>query len=342
MIADGDPEGEETAPSPAPLDTRVERTEPGLERQQDIRGAFLVSESIGERERRASYRVGDSWARSTTFDLRSGVRLDVQACRFEPALSFPVVQPPAELELVISKGGTVQVRTNDGRVVRRGGNTLELGRTRGPVQLHVHPDGDVAMETVTVAMGEGRLRELLGARELPEAFRRVTESEDPYPVLSHATSPRLLRLLDEIVNADVKGPSRLLWHEAKSLELIAVMTDELVEAGSAQAPRLSPADIDRLERVRRCLVERLADPPTLAELARRAGFNVTKLKGGFRTLFGTSVFAYLRRIRMEQARRLLLERHLNVSEIALRVGYQNPSKFAAAFRRQFGMSPSSL
>jgi AraC-like DNA-binding protein len=227
-------------------------------------------------------------------------------------------------------------------VFRRGGNTLELGRTKRPVQLHVHPDGDAQIESLTVALGEGRLRELLGARELPQAFRRVTESDDAYPLLSHATPPRLLRLLDEIVNADVTGSSRLLWHEAKSLELIALMTDELVEAASAQAPLLSPTDIDRLERVRRCLVERLEDPPTLAELARTAGFNVTKLKGGFRTLFGTSVFAYLRRVRMEQARRLLTERHLNVSETALRVGYQNPSKFAAAFRKQFGVSPSSL
>lgn len=343
MIADGDPHVEELPSYLAePLDARVERRETDLEPQQDIRSVSLVSESLGERERRASYRVGDSWSRSTTFDLRSGVRLSVDACRFEPTFSFPIVQPPAELELVVSKGGAVQVRTTDGRVFRRGGNTLELGRTKGPVQLHVHPDSDVRMESLTVSLGEWRLRELLGARELPRAFRRVTESHDSYPLLSHATTPRLLRLLDEIVNADVTGSSRLLWHEAKSLELIALMTDELVEAASAQAPLLSPTDIDRLERVRRCLVGRLDDPPTLAELARTAGFNVTKLKGGFRTLFGTSVFAYLRRARMEQARRLLMERHLNVSEIALRVGYQNPSKFAAAFRREFGMSPSSL
>ena len=66
------------------------------------------------------------------------------------------------------------------------------------------------------------------------------------------------------------------------------------------------------------------------------------LKGGFRTLSGTPVFAYLRQLRMEEARRLLRKRHLDVSEVAQRVGYANPSKFAAAFRREFGMSPSAL
>lgn len=312
-----------------------------LEKRQDIRNGSLVSESLGDGEHRAAYRVGDSWSRATTFDLRSGMRLTVNACRFEPGFAFPVVQPSTEIELVVSKGGAVQVRTIDGRVVRRGGNALELGRTRGPAPLHIEPD-DQPMESLTISLSEARLRALLGARELPPAFRCVTESAESYPLVSHATTPRLVRLLDEIVHADVKGSSRLLWHEAKSLELIAVMTDDLVAADDAQTSPLSPTDIDRLERVRRCLVEHLDQPPTLAMLARTAGFNTTKLKAGFRIRFGTPIFAYLRQVRMEQARRLLQDHHLNVSEVALRVGYQNPSKFAAAFRKQFGVPPSSL
>ena len=75
---------------------------------------------------------------------------------------------------------------------------------------------------------------------------------------------------------------------------------------------------------------------------RTAGFSETRLKGAFRAHFGTSVFGHLRQARMEEARRLLLDRRLNVSETAIRVGYSNPSKFAAAFRKQFGMSPSDL
>jgi AraC-like DNA-binding protein len=120
------------------------------------------------------------------------------------------------------------------------------------------------------------------------------------------------------------------------------MCDELLEAARAEQPRLSADDVERLERVRRHLVERLEEPPTLAALARMAGWNETKLKGGFRALFGTSVFAYVRQARMEEARRLLLARRLNVTEVAQRVGYENPSKFAAAFRKQFGLPPSAL
>jgi AraC-like DNA-binding protein len=45
---------------------------------------------------------------------------------------------------------------------------------------------------------------------------------------------------------------------------------------------------------------------------------------------------------LDAARRLLREGRYNVTEVALRVGYTNPSKFAAAFKAQFGVSPSQV
>lgn len=302
----------------------------------------FVIESVGATEQRMSFRIGDSRCRASTLELRSGVRLGVTACQFEPSFSFSTVQPPAEVELVVSKGGVLRTRTSDGCDLDRAGNLLQLGRTSRPLPVRVLPASDAPTECVSVSLGEGRLRELLGVAQLPEAIRSVTESEQPHPLLSQAMTPGLFGLLDEIVNADVTGPSRLLWHEAKTLELIALVTDELAETARAADPRLSAHEIDRLERVRRCLVERLDGSPTLAELARTAGFNQTRLKGAFRARFGTSVFGYLRQSRMEEAHRLLCKRELNVTEVAQRVGYSNPSKFAAAFRRQFGMSPSEL
>ncbi len=44
--------------------------------------------------------------------------------------------------------------------------------------------------------------------------------------------------------------------------------------------------------------------------------------------------------RMEQAERWLREPDCTVAEVANRVGYANPAQFAAAFKRQFGITPS--
>jgi AraC-like DNA-binding protein len=328
-----------------PVETKAHRGTPILfgvvHREEPLAVPFVV-EPLGPAETRASFRVEDSWCRTTTIGLRSGIRLAITRCQFEPSFSFRAEQPPADIELVVSKGGELRARTSDGVDLPRGGNTLQLGQTRRALPLQVRATSDVATECVSVSMSSARLRELLGVRELSQAFREVTDTEGPHSLVSRAMTPQLYRLLEEIANADVKGPARLLWHEAKSLELVACMTDELVATAQVTASQLSIDDVDRFERVRRQLVERLDRPPTLAQLARTAGVNETKLKSGFRALFGTPIFAYLRRARMEEARRLLLRRGLNVTEVAQRVGYANPSKFAAAFRREFAMPPSAV
>jgi AraC-like DNA-binding protein len=312
------------------------------QRAPEAPAAPFVVDAVSATELRMSFRVGDSWCRASNIELRSGVRLGVTTCQFDPTFAFSADQPPSDFDFVLAKGAVLEARANDGRPFRRGGNTLQLGRTKAPLRLQVRAMDDAPMECVSISMSAARLRELWGSSALPDVFRNVIESRGDDPLISQAMTPRLFRLLDEILYADVRGAARSLWHEAKALELVALMTDELVETSRAREPHVSTHDIDRLERVRKCLIEHLATPPSLAELAGVAGFNETLLKNRFRALFGAPVFAYLRQVRMEEARRLLLERHLNVTEVAQRVGYANPSKFAAAFRRQFGMSPSAV
>ena len=54
------------------------------------------------------------------------------------------------------------------------------------------------------------------------------------------------------------------------------------------------------------------------------------------------VASYLRGLRMDTAAQLLQESDLPVAEIAHRVGYEDPSRFAAAFRRHTGRRPTEL
>ena len=58
----------------------------------DPRELPFVVESLGV-EQRVLFREGDSWCRATTIDLRSGIRLGVTTCRFEPSFSFLAEQP---------------------------------------------------------------------------------------------------------------------------------------------------------------------------------------------------------------------------------------------------------
>ncbi len=78
----------------------------------------------------------------------------------------------------------------------------------------------------------------------------------------------------------------------------------------------------------------------MIDLARSVGMNDCTFKRGFRQVFGTTAFGYLRKHRMIQARQLLLENKMSIAEVARAVGYSHPGYFAAAFRKKFGVSPS--
>ena len=116
---------------------------------------------------------------------------------------------------------------------------LQVGRTKNPLSLVVRPTGEVPTECVSLSMNEAYLRELLAIRAPRTAAPRAWEYS-PHPLVSQAMPPKLFRLLDEILHADATGAARRLWHEAKSLELLALITDELVAEASAHARTSRP------------------------------------------------------------------------------------------------------
>jgi AraC-like DNA-binding protein len=72
------------------------------------------------------------------------------------------------------------------------------------------------------------------------------------------------------------------------------------------------------------------------------GLNDFKLKKGFKELFGTTVFSYLNELKMDYAKRLILDEKKTIYEVAMTLGYSEPHHFYAAFKRRFGYSPGEL
>ncbi len=79
---------------------------------------------------------------------------------------------------------------------------------------------------------------------------------------------------------------------------------------------------------------------TMAKIAREAGRHEIHVAREFRRFFGTSVGAYLRRCRAEEAERLLLKQENSLSEVALSCGFASHSHFCREFRAHFGVTPS--
>ena len=147
--------------------------------------------------------------------------------------------------------------------------------------------------------------------------------------------------IHQILDCPYRGSLRRLYLESKTLELITHNLAQLVvdKNGHDKTFILQSDDIERVREARNVLIYDLEKPPTLLELARRVGINKNKLNQGFRHIFGTSVFDYLRIRRLEQARQLLENREKNVTEAAFEVGYAQQRNFSRAFKKHFGTNP---
>lgn len=86
----------------------------------------------------------------------------------------------------------------------------------------------------------------------------------------------------------------------------------------------------------------LSDPLRLEQLARLADVSTRHLNRLFRNVLGRSAMAFYRDLRLDQARNLLVQSDLRLTEIALATGFANSAHFSSAFRTRFGMPPSSI
>jgi AraC family transcriptional regulator len=95
-----------------------------------------------------------------------------------------------------------------------------------------------------------------------------------------------------------------------------------------------------VERVITDMWDRYSEPLTLEEMADLAVFSRFYFSRAFRSITGTSPGRFLTAIRLYQAKRLLLETTMSVTDISYQVGYNSPGTFSSRFSRSVGISPA--
>ncbi len=83
----------------------------------------------------------------------------------------------------------------------------------------------------------------------------------------------------------------------------------------------------------------LDEPWPITRIARTAGVSARHLQTLFRDNLGVLPYAHYLALRMNRARRLLIETRLPALEITERTGFASPASFTRAYRRQHGESP---
>jgi len=96
----------------------------------------------------------------------------------------------------------------------------------------------------------------------------------------------------------------------------------------------------KLRQITDWMAEHVAEEFNLDRLAAQAGLSKFYFNRLFKSAMGMSPSRYHITLRLDEARRLLRETKKSVVDVALDVGYANPSHFAQLFRRETGLSPS--
>ncbi|MDY3554917.1 AraC family transcriptional regulator [Gemmata sp. JC717] len=210
---------------------------------------------------------------------------------------------------------------------------------------------------------------LLVSVDLPVAgCVTVASPEEPYLALRLSLDPGVVgELVADGAHADTQA------HPARGLA-VAPMEPPLLDAvtrliGLLEAPRHVPAlaplvlreityrlltgpqggrlrqiaaagaPAQRIARAIRWLMDHFAKPLRVESLARQVRMSPSAFHHHFKTVTALSPLQYQKRLRLQEARRLMLGDGLDAAAAAYRVGYESPSQFSREYRRLFGAPP---
>lgn len=169
--------------------------------------------------------------------------------------------------------------------------------------------------------------------DIPKFIERYLTNQAVYFQYTTPELETILRQLWALRKNDDIGKLRLL---------AALLLRELMglPTNGARMSLLSKTQLTIVDACRSILCEDLSKRITLKQLANRFQLNENSLKSYFRQAYGQSLTEFMTDRRVEHAQQLLTETSLRIADIGIRIGYENPSKFSAAFRKATGLTPS--
>ena len=198
-----------------------------------------------------------------------------------------------------------------------------------------------AVCVVTVVIGDAARTAV--AREYAEYYTDAIMSSI---VAGPRAFPRT-RWVDELVHRYVFERDVCEKHGSQAARFLETeLVKEVYFLGREQLERHTRASVvfegsAIAARARAWIEEHLFEPLSIRQLARELATSESTVLRTFRREHGIAPAIYVRRRRLEEALRLLETGRYDVTEVASRVGYDNPSAFANAFRRVHGVSPSA-
>ncbi|MBV2150112.1 helix-turn-helix domain-containing protein [Sphingobium sp. AS12] len=282
---------------------------------------------------------------------------EVALCEFAP--DSAIAAPPLDaIEVHFVLGGTLYIQIGDDRdvavpegsvVIVPPGVRQRMAATPSPATVfqaeeicNRRPDGLLFLNAALNA--PSRVRIICGEVRADVGGSFGALHGLSAPICAHLSDEPVVRAAFEVMlreTADLALGSRALVGALMKACLIVALRRYAAHHG---IERTLPGLFLRpsLARAVAAVVQNPAAPYELNSLARAAGMSRSGFAKAFSDTLGATPMEFVARARLTSARELLLSTPLPVSAIASQVGFANRSHFSRAFRKTFGIDPSSL
>jgi|TARA_B100001540_G_scaffold30300_1_gene26260 AraC-like DNA-binding protein len=152
--------------------------------------------------------------------------------------------------------------------------------------------------------------------------------------------PSMAVVLSQILNTNIHDSIKVLYFKGKVYELLGLYFNKSENKSIENCPfLLIEENVIKIKLAKDIVLERMANPPTIDDLASEIGLSTSKLKEGFKKIYGNTIYSYLLDYKMEEARRMLESKKSNINEIGHNLGYSTASHFITAFKKKYGTTP---
>lgn len=112
------------------------------------------------------------------------------------------------------------------------------------------------------------------------------------------------------------------------------------DAAAAMRGALRAGDAGPITEAMRLMRMHAFRPLSVEAIARQVAMSPSHFAHRFRVVARMSPMRFVKEVRLDAARTLLLSEGARAADVALRVGYESPAHFARDFKRRFGASPA--
>ncbi len=282
--------------------------------------------------------------RFVSVSLGDGLGMGMCSGRFNRDYTAEVASPGPLFYFVFSiKGQTLSRNSchSDSLVLAPGFASIYF--SKDPVYERIIP-GEQEMLTLSIGVPPDYLAQLLASVQQPDGpFHNVLETalSSSCFYVNHIMTPEMATAFLQVQSNAHRGRIGKIYLESKALELIALKLEQVYQGCPDQKyTQMSHEKREQIYRARDILDGRLLTPPSLKELAAMVGMSHVWLTRGFKTVFGCTVFEYLRKKRLSYARKLIEKNPDDLTRIAYESGFCSSSHFAASFFKAYGLRPS--